>query len=238
MSLALLATGTSVYNTVKLVDNIVSVMLRLSGLGILALTSSSSSLSTLTSLTKSSNPDQDLMELYNLDLIGKFRYIGCILMDFQSVCTHHTYLDRSDLMNRLFGSSTHLNSFINTTTTSSSSKNPSFLLQEENPQEEDQKEKLKTPFPCPCLCESKVFQESLFQLSEIAEEAYAHIIAIEYRREQHKKSYYQYIPFMNYVDHSSNIIPLKTRIIPKLNQLITQCLQSSEWANTILKFKS
>lgn len=88
-----------------------------------------------------------------------------------------------------------------------------------------------------CYCQSRAFQESLQQLLEVTEEAYAHVVAIQKRAEAHRASWYRYLPGLGQVDHSANVSALRTGVVPRLHELTNQCLDACQWARSIVRFQ-
>jgi hypothetical protein len=232
MSLALiplLLNGDMAIKSLQLLDSVAGVLLRLSGLGILAFGTSVST-SIVSNVT---GQNQDLIELYRLDIVELFRQVACLLLDADRMCPHvdrKPSADRTDLLRRLIGSSQELHK------QEPASIGGQYPLRDDSPIECNEKSIVKldsTPSNY-CLCQSHTFQEALYQLAVISEQAYSHIVAIEYRRQQHQQSWSKYIPGYSQPDHRVNIEALKKHVLPMMEKRIQKVLQSAAFAEVML----
>ena len=241
--------GDVAYQAYLVVDTITGILLRLSGLGILAWGSS----------LQITTANKDLLELYNLHLIKKFRYIACMLIDANQACVHQQngeYLKRTELLKRLLNTSKHCSSFNNIYKDENTNSNTNLITLNEIKEQKkedhnnnnekqqyvnnisqtnhnDNREKESKNKSCQCICKSETFQESLVQLAAVAEEAYAHILVIEKRRLDHYSSWVQYLPGYGNIDHSANVAQLRDHIVPLMVDLTHQCRESCVWARNI-----
>lgn len=234
MSLALIPivlSGDMALKGLQLLDSVAGVLLRLSGLGILAFGTSVSAASTL------AGPNQDLIDLYRLDIVELFRQVACLLLDADRMCSHASRkpsADRTDLLRRLIGSSQDLHRQVPTGMGTAAPASDSPIECNDN---SVVKVDVQQPYQY-CLCQSHTFQEALYQLAQISEQAYAHIVAIEYRRQQHQQSWSQYIPGYSKPDHRVNIEALRKDVLPRMEKRIQKVLQSAAFAEVMLTSKS